>query len=62
MQPSSPEVEVHRSDMHLLWHHDAAHDGVDEEGEQHVAQEDQHSHQRSDEDLLDGLHRLAVVA
>ena len=52
---SSLEVEVYWFNVQLLRHHDPSHDGVDEEREEHVAQEDQHPHQHTDEELLHGV-------
>ena len=48
--------------MELLRDHDSPHDGVDEEGEQDVAQEDEDPHQDADKQLLRGLHHLPVEA
>ena len=58
---SSLEVEVHWFNVQLLRHHDPPHDGVDEEREEHVAQEDQDPHQHTDKELLHGVQRQPVV-
>ncbi len=43
------------SNVELLGHHDPPQDGVDEEGQENVAQEDEEAHQEADEQLLHGL-------
>ncbi len=54
------EVEVYWSDVELLRNHDPPHDGVDEEGEEDVAKENEKAHQETNKYLLHGLHTLLV--
>ena len=58
---NSLEVEMHGLNVELLRHHNPPYDGVSEEREEHVAEEDEHPHQHADNELLRGVHRQLVV-
>ena len=53
---------MHRDDVQFLRDHDPPDDGIDEQGEEHIPQEDENPHQNPDEELLGFIHHLLVQA
>ena len=50
-----PVLEVDWEHVDFLWNHDPPHHSIDEQGQQHIAQEDEDSHQDTNKELLRGI-------
>ena len=47
-------------DVEFLWYHHPPHDGIYEEREQHITEEDQYTCRSSNEHLLRGIHDCLI--